>query len=228
MTFDLALRLTGAALGFALAQQALEHMAARDRAERRLFAPRLILGALLAAGVAPLPVCLGLLAQALAALRRFDGPYNGGSDRMSFLCLICLTAAHGLPTQGGRELALAYLAAQLTLSYALAGWVKLVNPDWRSGVALCDVFRFSAYPVARNLRALADRPRLLAAAGWGVMLFEALFPLAFLHPGALAAALVCAAAFHLANAALFGLNRFFWAWLAAYPALIWLQGRLLG
>jgi hypothetical protein len=40
--------------------------------------------------------------------------------------------------------------------------------------------------------------------------------------------LALAAAFHLANACLFGLNRFFWVWLAAYPSLIWLQHRIFG
>ena len=32
--------------------------------------------------------------------------------------------------------------------------------------------------------------------------------------------------FHLGNALLFGLNRFFWIWLAAYPALLWFQQRV--
>jgi len=33
--------------------------------------------------------------------------------------------------------------------------------------------------------------------------------------------------FHLGNACIFGLNRFFWVWLAAYPSILWLQGRIL-
>lgn len=59
------------------------------------------------------------------------------------------------------------------------------------------------------------------------MLFELAFPLALATRPTLVAALALAALFHLANACLFGLNRFFWTWLAVYPALIWLQGRLL-
>jgi hypothetical protein len=38
---------------------------------------------------------------------------------------------------------------------------------------------------------------------------------------------VVAAAFHLANACLFGLNRFLWIWLAAYPPLLWFQERVI-
>ena len=30
------------------------------------------------------------------------------------------------------------------------------------------------------------------------------------------------ALFHFVNACRFGLNRFFWFWLAAYPSLLWL------
>jgi hypothetical protein len=41
------------------------------------------------------------------------------------------------------------------------------------------------------------------------------------------AALGIAVLFHLANACLFGLNRFVWVWIAAYPAILWLQSRLL-
>ena len=43
---------------------------------------------------------------------------------------------------------------------------------------------------------------------------------------ALSTLLAVAATFHLANACLFGLNRFFWTWLAVYPAILWLQDRL--
>ena len=41
-------------------------------------------------------------------------------------------------------------------------------------------------------------------------------------------ALALAAVFHTANACLFGLNRFLWAWLAAFPALIWLLAGCAG
>jgi hypothetical protein len=114
------------------------------------------------------------------------------------------------------------------LSYFISGQVKIANPDWRSGRALQDVFAFSAYPVSEDLRRLADRPRLLWAASWAVMLFEVLFPLAMLHQAVLIVALCIAALFHVANACLFGLNRFVWVWVSAYPSILWLQERFLG
>ena len=115
----------------------------------------------------------------------------------------------------------------MVLPYFISGRVKQGNPDWRRGVALRDVFAFSAYPVSEGLRGYARRPRLMLAMSWAVILFELAFPASLLHPDLLIAALVAALAFHLANACLFGLNRFVWAWLAAYPSLIWLQDRVL-
>ncbi|MFK7944452.1 MAG: HTTM domain-containing protein [Paracoccaceae bacterium] len=170
--------------------------------------------------------CFCLLALNVAILHRYDGPYNGGADRMTLLVLVCLSLAHLLPDGDWAELALAYLAFQLVFSYALSGWVKLRNPDWRSGRALVDVFLFSAYPVSEALRGLSDRTRLLFVASWSVIGLEIFFPLALFHPWLLAIALGLTVVFHIANACVFGLNRFLWAWLAAYPSLIWFQARI--
>jgi hypothetical protein len=225
MSLDLALRLTEILLALALIQQGAEHLR-RFRDERALFAARIGLCLLVIVGVAsPWPL-IGLALLSLAILRRFQGPYNGGSDRMGLLGLWCLTLARCLPTEKGRELAFGYLGAQLMLSYFMSGWVKIANPDWRSGRALRQVFEFSAYPVSDGLRAWARRPRALLVMSWAVMLLEIGFPLTLVSRPTLAAGLALAAAFHLANAVLFGLNRFFWTWLAVYPAIWWLQGRL--
>jgi len=225
MSFDHALRLTEVLLALALIQQGLEHLRVFRR-ERILFGARIVLCGLVVASVAsPWPL-VGLAGLSLLILQRFQGPYNGGSDRLGLLALWCVMLARVLPVDQWRELAFGYLGVQLMLSYFISGWVKIVNPDWRRGVALRQVFAFSAYPVAESLRGWADRPRLLLAMSWAVMLFELVFPLTMLSQASLIAGLVVAATFHLANACLFGLNRFFWTWLAAYPAILWLQQRL--
>lgn len=229
MSLDLAARLTGLLLALAFLQGSAEHLR-RFRDERGLYAVRIALCLLTVAGalwdVAWPWGLAGLAALSLVILRRFQGPYNGGSDRMGLLALWCLTASQLLPPGRWREVAFGYLGAQLTLSYFVSGWVKVVNPDWRSGRALRQVFAFSAYPVSEGVRRWAERPRLLRAMSWAVMGLELAFPLALVSRGSLVAALTLTAAFHLANACLFGLNRFFWTWLAAYPALVWLQGRV--
>lgn len=222
MTLDLALRLTEMMLGLAFIQQSIEHI----RDEKRLFLPRALPSLLLVIGFYPQWVSLALVVLSLFILRRFQGPYNGGSDRMSLLILCCLCLALFMPAGKARECVFGYLAMQVTLSYFIAGWVKIMNPEWRSGRALRDVFLFSAYPVSENLRTLADWPKLLFAMSWAVMLLEIVFPLSLINHSALIIALTLTALFHLANAILFGLNRFFWIWLAAYPSLIWLQERI--
>lgn len=226
MTLDLALRWTEILLGWALLLQSAEYLAVRSDGKALLL---LRLGASLALmfGVGT-GLALGVLcAINLSLLTRFAGPYNGGSDRMGTLVLSMLTIAQLAPSDRVSELALGYLGFQLVLSYVISGWVKIVNPEWRRGRALRDVFEFSVYPVSRSLRGWADWPGLMLGMSWAVMLFELFFPVAMLSAQMLAAGLVVAGAFHLANAALFGLNRFFWVWVSAYPSIIWLQDRLL-
>ncbi|ALL12043.1 HTTM domain-containing protein [Caulobacter henricii] len=231
MSLDSAARLTEALLALALIQQSLEHLAG-PRRDRPLFWGRITLCGLVIIGAgAAWPVVgliglLGLAIVSLPILDRFQGPYNGGSDRMGLLALWCLVLSRVMPGQALQELVFAYLGLQLMLSYFISGWVKVVNPDWRNGRALADVFRFSAYPVSEDLRRWAGRPQLLQVMAWGVMLFELTFPLTLLSRESLIVGLVVAATFHLANAWLFGLNRFFWTWLAVYPAILWLQDRL--
>jgi hypothetical protein len=225
MSFELALRLTEIMLALAFIQQSIEHLTG-SRSEKIIHGLRILFSVALLFGVAPSWAVIGLLALTIAHIYRFQGPYNGGSDRMSLLILFCLCAAHLLPDPKWKELAFGYLGLQLVLSYFISGWVKIVNAAWRSGQALRDVFLFSAYPVSENMRKMAELPKLLFIMSWAVMLFELLFPFVVLNQTLLFAALFVAAAFHLSNACFFGLNRFFWIWLAAYPSIIWLQGRL--
>jgi hypothetical protein len=225
MMLDEAVRLTEMLMGFAFAQQSIEHLHVQP-SERKLFVLRLLLAVLLMIGLQTALASAVLLLFGLLLLQRFQGPYNGGSDRMGLLILCCLCLTHWLPSERWREMAFGYLALQLVLSYFISGWVKVVNPEWRNGRALRDVFEFSAYPVSESLRRWAQRPQWLLYMSWTVMLFELLFPLSLLTASSLYVALVIAASFHLANACLFGLNRFFWIWIAAYPSLLWLQQRI--
>ena len=225
MNFDFAVRLTEISLAFAFLQQSAEHMYA-PREERLLFFPRIILSLLLLLGIQTQWACLALVALTAFILRRFQGPYNGGSDRMGLLILCCLCLVHFMPTLRWQEYIFGYLALQLALSYFIAGYVKIVNPEWRSGRALQDVFSFSVYPVSESLRAWADWPRLLCLMSWMVMLFEILFPFTLLTQTTLILGMAIAMIFHFSNACLLGLNRFFWVWLAAYPSILWFQERV--
>jgi hypothetical protein len=61
------------------------------------------------------------------------------------------------------------------------------------------------------------RCQLLAIA---VIAFETTFPLAFIDPWLSLALIGIGLCFHVANAIVFGLNRFLFAWASAYPALL--------
>lgn len=226
ISFELAIRISEIVLVVAFLQQAFEHFSVSHKPSW-VFITRGVLCALVLAGVLVPWALLGLATAAFFLLLRFQGPYNGGSDRMGILILFSLVGVHFLPEQNWKEIAFGYLAIQLVLSYFISGWVKIVNRDWRQGQALRDVFLFSAYPVGENIRAWADRPRLLVLMSWSVMLFELLFPLSLVSEITFLIGLAVAAIFHLANACLFGLNRFFWVWLAAYPSIIWFQARFI-
>jgi hypothetical protein len=231
VTLDLAVRIAETILAFAIIQQSLEFIRGQNP-EKILAWIRLVLASFLLVGFLPVWMETGLLLIALLFIKRFQGPYNGGSDTMTFLVLLCLWLSHLASmvftnTKLWQEIALGYLAIQLMLSYFQAGWVKVMNPEWRSGKALQDVFALTAYPVSESVRYWAKSPALMFYMSWAVILFELFFPLAIFSSTALYVVLFIAAIFHLANACLFGLNRFFWIWPAAYPVLIWFQGRVV-
>lgn len=152
----------------------------------------------------------------LAALR-FRGSVNGGSDGMLFTVLagLAVTQWPGVPDVV-REGSVLYVAAQLTLSYLRAGFVKVRERAWWTGDALGAFLSLRAYGVPGWV------PRHRAAlipASVGVMVFECLAPLAWMNATLCLAFVVAAVLFHAGTAAVFGLNRFLVAWSAALPAL---------
>ena len=226
MTLELAIRLTEILLGLALFQQSLEFLRASG-VEQKLALLRAPLSVLLMLDVFPLVVCGLLVVTSFMLIRRFQGPYNGGSDAMTVLVLLGLWLSYLAPSRLWQEIALGYVVLQLVLSYFQAGWVKLINPEWRSGKALYEVFALTAYPVSESVRELSQKRQLLLVASWCVIVAELLFPLAFISQPTLIIALCFAGCFHVANAILFGLNRFVLAWLSAYPLVLWFQQRLI-
>ena len=152
---------------------------------------------------------------------RFRGASNGGSDSMS----VVLASAFSVPALVGRtplaiQAALLYIGVQVTLSYVIAGLSKLRQVDWRDGAALRHFVLRSPYGVPKSVRRFLERRAVASSLGWAVIAFECLFPLAWLDPRVCLVWLTCGALFHAANVLALGLNRFFWAWIAGYPALL--------
>jgi hypothetical protein len=71
-----------------------------------------------------------------------------------------------------------------------------------------------------------SRAAIAAIAGWLMLGFECGAPLALTGRTACLALLAFGAGFHVVNAVVFGLNRFLWTWLAAYPALLYWAGHI--
>jgi hypothetical protein len=151
---------------------------------------------------------------------RFRGTFNGGSDSMTALILFAasvavLTGGHPLVTRA----CLAYIAVQLTLSYFIAGVAKSKQASWRSGEALRAFVAAPQYNAPRWLARWLDEPAIARVLARAVLAFECAFPLAWLTPTAALGFSLVGLGFHIANVWVFGLNRFVYAWAAAYPAL---------
>lgn len=164
----------------------------------------------------------------LLILIRWRGAFNGGSDFMTLAVLTGLTIAHvadawsdgGLGMQAG----LWYVCIQAVTSYFMSGWVKILRPEWRSGEAMTIFLNGAVYgplPVGHPLR----RSWAALLGSWAFILWECSFPFALVGPWHAAAFCAVAAGFHFLVFWFFGLNRFFWAWMSAFPAVIWCAGR---
>ena len=152
---------------------------------------------------------------------RFRGSYNGGADYMTTTVLTSLLLAAAIP--GFRAGGLYYLAIQATLSYTIGGIVKLREPGWRDGSSLQKFILHSEYDIPSRVKILAQNPRLTLLASRCLLFFECSFPVALISPGVCRIYLAAGLVFHLLNFYVFGLNRFFWAWLASYPAIYYLS-----
>ena len=165
-----------------------------------------------------------LFASTLLILIRWRGAFNGGSDFMSIIALTGLLAAHLATPWIGAVLAwkagLWYIAIHAITSYFISGTIKLVTREWRNGSALVyflDGGLHGPLPAASRYR---SRPVAIACS-WAFIVWECLFPLALAGPRIAAMFCAVAAFFHFLVFRYFGLNRFFWAWLAGFPAIIW-------
>ncbi|MEY3666079.1 MAG: hypothetical protein RLZZ153_2261 [Pseudomonadota bacterium] len=189
-----------------------------------LLIAQLCLALALMAGQIALAGSLALFACALLLLFRWRGAFNGGSDFMTLVALSGLLLGHILAlifdSQLGWRAALWYVALQSLSSYFVSGWVKLMHPGWRSGAALPVFLNTGVYgplPLSSPFR----HPLVARICAWAFTIWEGLFPLALLDVRLAVLFCAVAALFHGLVFWFFGLNRFFWAWLATFPAILY-------
>lgn len=178
---------------------------------------------------ASLPLILFLFVGTVAVLIRWRGAFNGGSDFMTIvvlsgLLIATLGVALGDEDFGWRA-GLIYISIHAASSYFISGGVKLLNADWRSGKALPLFLDGGVYgPLSPG--SLYWRKPVAVVCSWAFIIWECLAPLAFLD--ARFAVVYCAMAglFHVLVFWYFGLNRFVFAWISTFPAIIYLADQL--
>ncbi|WP_424888894.1 hypothetical protein [Streptomyces sp. XH2] len=160
-----------------------------------------------------------LLTTVLLSLHR--GAYGtDGADQMSALAVLCAAVTLTVGGATGR-LFLAFLTCQLLLSYLIAGVAKLVSPVWRDGSCLAQILSTHAYGSPRLAALLRSHPLLALLLSWGVMVLEVTFFCAlFLPSGPMEALLAAGVLLHLGIAVAMGLTTFVFAFVSAYPALV--------
>lgn len=191
-----------------------------DRAFSILIGLRFLL--LLLFVISPNPfITLLTLLSTLLIMFRWRGTFNGGSDFMTMIVLFAVLLTD-LSSENSplSKLALFYVGIQTTLSYFVAGIIKLKEPTWRTGIALDGFLSSSMYQLQILQIKWLLRPNIIRLRSWVVLIFELTFPIIFLIPELTWMYIGSAFLFHLANAYFFGLNRFVFAWLAAYPSLV--------
>ncbi len=171
-----------------------------------------------------LGLVVGLFTSNVLVLIRWRGAFNGGSDFLTLVVLTGLLIAQVLGAWGdvvlGWQAGLWYISIQAITSYFMSGWVKMLRPEWRSGAAMTIFLNAAIYGPLSPRHPLRNRGLALLGA-WSFIVWECCAPLALFSLKL--AALFCgvAAIFHLLVFWFFGLNRFFWAWLASFPAILW-------
>jgi hypothetical protein len=145
-----------------------------------------------------------------------------GADQMAWIIIagLALTSLSG--SSETRAAYLWFIALQSCLSYLVAGVAEASAADWRSGAYLSGIFRTRIYGNLAFARLVTGRPRVAALLARGVIAWECSFVLVLIAPMPMVMLMLAGGVvFHLTTAYLMGLNAFFWAFVATYPAIMY-------
>ena len=113
-----------------------------------------------------------------------------------------------------------YITIHAISSYFISGAIKLISSDWRSGRVLIHFLDGGLYGPLLDHSLFRKKP-IAVIASWSFIVWECMFPLALAGPQWAMLWCAIAAFFHFLVFRFFGLNRFFWAWAASFPAIIY-------
>lgn len=150
---------------------------------------------------------------------------SDGSDQMNLLILITLClCAIPFGTTSVIQIGVIFIAIQSCFSYFVAGFSKLLSMPWRKGEAVREIFKTRTYGSEKVYNYLKGKKGLNLFLCWSVIILECLFPLVLFLPLEIGGLfLIWGISFHLLNALIMGLNTFFWAFLASYPSIIFVN-----
>ena len=171
---------------------------------------------------------LFLFVSTLLILIRWRGAFNGGSDFMTLVVLTGVLISQLAQPFVGAVLAwkagLWYITIHSITSYFISGAIKLLQPEWRDGRILTHFLEGGLHgPLPDD--SLFRHRGIAIAASWSFIVWECLFPLALAGPHWALLWCSVAAVFHLLVFRFFGLNRFVWAWIASFPAIVYCSGQ---
>ena len=196
----------------------------------RLVAAGLLLGMAHHDLMRPASLFVLFVAQCFLHLRQFGVAIIGG-DRMRMLILGALTLREFAPESAlATKAALWFIAGQCALSYCTSGLLKWWRTaEWRNGTAVGLLLRQEFLGDTCVATWLTSHPGLNRAATWGVLALEVFFPLALVS-GLPVSAVFVASAFlmHLGIGHFMGLAPFLWAFLASYPAVLFVSEQVRG
>lgn len=174
-------------------------------------------------GIVALTLAIAIMLDMHRRVIAFDG-----GEQMTLLTCWALALALLVPTPNARNLALAFIATQVSLAYLTAGVAKLVSPYWMGNAILGTLLNTMTYghPLPSNFLRSHRRLDVVLSAAIGVG--EVAFPVLLLSPShvSLLSALTLGLTFHLACALFMGLNNFLFAFTAAYPAVYFAHSSL--
>lgn len=148
---------------------------------------------------------------------RFRGSLNGGSDMMTFVLITGVILMHLF----GARIGLIYISVHTIYSYLKAGLAKAKHLEWWNGNALPTFLHRSLYTRSHLIADWLEKSqRISRVAGILTVLFELSAIALLFFPDLVWIYFSAAVLFHLVVYFTFGLNRFFWAWMSAWPATI--------
>jgi len=108
----------------------------------------------------------------------------------------------------------------MCLAYFVSGYFKLVSPQWRNGQAIFDVLNTETFGRPNMAELIQDKTNLQKTVTWCTLVFELMFPLVLFTPYPVVYIFFLGGVLlHGGIALVMGLNSFFWAFIATYPAL---------